>query len=264
MSAARRAGPDDAARLPVLRPDWDAPAGVSGLVSTRQGGVSQQAWASLNISLAVGDEAMAVAENRRRVVAALGAPIVWMNLVHGADVAKVGHADVGRPRPVADAAWTDEGGVACAVTAADCLPVLLCTADGRAVAAAHAGWRGLAAGVLENTVAALVEGTGCAPADVLAWLGPCIGATAFEVGADVVDAFSGQGHAASRFMPRPRADGEMRWLADLPNLARDRLHAAGVRRLSGEAPCTVSDASRFFSYRRDRVCGRMVAAIWRR
>jgi polyphenol oxidase len=250
--------------LPVLRPDWHAPAGVSGLVSTREGGVSQGAWASLNVSMAVGDDALAVAENRRRVVHALGAPIVWMNLVHGARVARVGHADLSRPRPVADAAWTDEAGVACAVTAADCLPVLFCTTDGRAVAVAHAGWRGLAAGVLENTVAALVTGTGCSPGDVQAWLGPCIGAEAFEVGGDVLEAFACHGHPAERFVARPRPDGQTRWLADLPNLARDRLRAAGVGRLSGRAPCTVSDASRYFSYRRDRVSGRMVAAIWRR
>lgn len=250
--------------LPVLRPDWPAPAGVSGLVSTREGGVSQGAWASLNISMAVGDDPQAVAENRRRLVDALGAPIVWMNLVHGAQVVKIGHADLSRPRPVADAAWTDESGVACAVTAADCLPVLFSTTDGRAVAVAHAGWRGLAAGVLENTVEALVTGTGCAPGDVLAWLGPCIGAEAFEVGLDVVEAFAAHGHAADRFVARPRPDGEARWLADLPNLARDRLRAAGITRLSGEAPCTASGASRFFSYRRDRICGRMVAAVWRR
>jgi len=250
--------------LQVLRPDWDAPAGVTGLVSTRLGGVSAGPWAALNISLSVGDDAAAVAENRRRVTSTLGSPIVWLNLVHGSAVVKVGRADLNGPRPVADAAWTDEADVACAVTAADCLPVLFCTADGRAVAAAHAGWRGLAAGVLENTVTALVQGTGCAPSDVLAWLGPAIGAQAFEVGRDVVDAFSEARHPAERFVPRPRPDGELRWLADLPNLARDRLRAAGVTRLHGDAPCTFRDASRFFSYRRDRVCGRMVAAICRR
>lgn len=250
--------------LPVLRPEWDAPPGIDGLVSTRQGGVSEGAYGSLNISLAVGDDPAAVAENRRRVVELLGAPIVWMNLVHGNQVARIGHASLALPRPVADAAWTDERGVACAVTAADCLPVLFCTADGSAVAAAHAGWRGLAAGVLENTVAALTHGIGCAPSQVLAWLGPCIGPTAFEVGADVIEAFAGLQHPAARFVPRQRADGQARWLADLPALARDRLRAAGVERISGEAPCTVVDASRFFSYRRDRICGRMVAAIVRR
>lgn len=249
--------------LQLLRPAWDAPAGISALVTTRQGGVSTGPWAALNISLAVGDEVDSVTENRQRVTAALGAPIVWMNLVHGADVVKIGHADRSRPRPVADAAWTDEAGVACAVTAADCLPVLFCTADGRAVAAAHAGWRGLAAGVLENTVAALAQGHGCAAQDILAWLGPAIGAQAFEVGRDVKEAFAGALHPPERFVARPRPDGDVRWLADLPNLARDRLRHAGVVRLYGESPCTFSDASRFFSYRRDRVCGRMVAAIWR-
>ena len=145
---------------------------------------------------------------------------------------------------------------------ADCLPVLFAAPGARGVGAAHAGWRGLAAGVLEATVQALCDAAGCAPQELSAWLGPCIGPRQFEVGADVLDAF---GPAADRhFQLRPRADGAPRWLADLPALARDRLQAAGVARISGGAWCTVEEPSRFFSFRRDRVTGRMAAAVWLR
>ncbi|HSW07014.1 peptidoglycan editing factor PgeF, partial [Aquabacterium sp.] len=163
----------------------------------------------------------------------------------------------------ADASVSTTPGLACTVLVADCLPVLLCSRDGRAVGAAHAGWRGLAAGVIENTVRALCQATGCAPADLLAWLGPCIGPRQFEVGADVLQAFGARVESpdAGRFVPRARADGQMRWLANLPQLARDRMAAAGVPAVSGGTWCTVEDASRFFSFRRDRITGRLAAAI---
>lgn len=251
-------GPEAAAGW--LRPEWDSPA--PALMTTRDGGVSRGAYAGLNVSRSVGDDDAAVAENRRRVERAIGAPIAWLNLVHGAGVVHViGPVDAARPS--ADAAWTDRPGVACAVTAADCLPVLFSSADGAVVAAAHAGWRGLAAGVLEATVDALRRDAGVAPATLLAWLGPCIGPAAYEVGEDVVRA-----HGGSAADPgpgfRPAAlgpDGRPRWRADLPLLARSRLQAVGVRSISGGTWCTASDASRFFSHRRDRVTGRMVAAI---
>jgi YfiH family protein len=144
--------------------------------------------------------------------------------------------------------------------------VLLAAPDGRAVAAAHAGWRGLAGGVLEAALQALCDGAGCAPAEVRVWLGPCIGPAQFEVGADVVRAFGQdpQSPDRQRFVSRARADGSAAWLANLPQLARDRLQAAGVARVAGGRWCTVSDPSRFFSYRRDGVTGRLAAAIWRR
>ena len=255
--------------LPLLRPRWDAPAQVHALMTTRVGGVSAAPWNSLNISYSVGDAATAVDENRRRVEVAMDVPIAWLALEHGARVHKASHLELQGPRPVADATWTNEPGLACAITAADCLPVLLSSRDGSVVGAAHAGWRGLAAGVLENTVRAMCVGAGCAPGELMAWLGPCIGPQEFEVGADVVGAFGGHAdsHAAShftpRFTPRTRADGSAAWLADLPQLARDRLLRSGVRSISGGHWCTVSDASRFFSFRRDRVTGRMLAAIWR-
>jgi YfiH family protein len=261
--------------LELLRPQWAAPAGVGAAMSQRAGGVSSGPFESLNLSFGVGDDAAAVAENRRRWAAALGVQPVWMRQVHGVDVMRLTAEHrtraEGAPLPTADAAWTTERGLACTVGAADCMPVLFALRDGSAVAAAHAGWRGLAGGVLEATLAALCQGTGARPADVCVWLGPCIGPRRFEVGAEVLAAF---GHdpaaepaeaspAGPRFLPHRRADGSAAWLANLPRLALDRLGAAGVTEISDAAACTVEDASRFFSFRRDRVTGRMAAAIWR-
>jgi len=239
----------------ALTPDWPAGARVGALMSTRIGGVSAGPWRSLNLGGAVGDDAGAVAENRRRFETALGVPAAYLSQVHGARVVRLPAA--GAPID-ADASVTTEPGVACTVLVADCLPVLFAAPGGSGVGAAHAGWRGLAGGVLEATVASLCEAAACAPAGLHAWIGPCIGPRQFEVGADVVEALGGGQH----FVPRPRADGAMRWLADLPGLARGRLQAAGVTQISGGAWCTVEDASRFFSFRRDGITGRMAAAVW--
>jgi polyphenol oxidase len=256
-----REGQREAALEGGLIPCWPAAAGVGALMSSRAGGVSRGPWRSLNLGRAVGDEPAAVAENRRRFAAALGVPAVYLRQVHGVRVARLAAADLRHSDAIeADAAITTVPGVACAVQVADCLPVLFVAAGGRAVGAAHAGWRGLAGGVLEATVAALCAAVGCEPHAVWAWLGPCIGPRQFEVGADVVGTFGGGPH----FVPRPRADGSMRWLADLPALARLRLQAAGVVQVSGGEACTVEGASRFFSFRRDGVTGRMAAAVWLR
>jgi YfiH family protein len=168
------------------------------------------------------------------------------------------------PAEAADGSWTTEPGVACTVLVSDCLPVLLAAPQGHAVGAAHAGWRGIAAGVVERCVESVCRGASCEPHELAAWLGPCIGPDAFEVGADVLRAFGVAATAAShaRFRFQPRADGDPRWRADLAGLARDRLLALGVRRISGGRWCTVQDRSRFFSYRRDGVTGRMAAAVW--
>ncbi len=247
-----------------MRPDWTAPVGA--WCSTRIGGSSVGAYASLNLGSAVGDDPAAVADNRRRFGAALdGARPLWLQQVHGATVVRADALAADAPAPQADAAWTDQTGLACVVQVADCLPVLLATHDGRAVAAAHAGWRGLAGGVLEATVAALCEGSGSDPAGLQAWLGPCIGAEAFEVGAEVHDAFAdllARDPALLRYAPRP--DGDPRWRADLAGLARARLARLGLRHIGGGQWCTVSDPSRFFSYRRDGATGRFAAAVWRR
>lgn len=250
--------PNDA----FLRPQWCVDRRVAALMSTREGGVSAAPFDSLNLGRSVGDDPDAVAENRRRFVSALGgARPVWLSQVHGTRVLRL--QPDSQDGEDADASITTVSGIACTVSAADCLPVLFAAPEGRGVGASHAGWRGLAAGVLEATVAALCDATGCASDRLTAWLGPCIGPRRFEVGADVLDAF-GPG-AAHRFLPSPQTGSPTpRWLADLPGLARDRLMAAGVRQVCGGAWCTVEDASRFFSFRRDRVTGRMAAAVWLR
>ena len=249
--------------LPLLRPDWDVPAPIRAAMSLRGGGCSAAPWDSLNLGERVGDDPACVARNRRAFAAAIGATPVWLQQVHGTQVLSLQHAPP-PAAPRADAAWTREPGLACTVQVADCMPVLFAAARAHGVAAAHAGWRGLAAGVLEATLTALCEGTGCEARDVVVWLGPCIGPNRFEVGEDVLHAF-GQAplHCdAALFMARPRADGQPRWLANLPALARARLQRAGVQRICGGRWCTVEARSDFFSFRRDGVTGRHAAAIW--
>jgi polyphenol oxidase len=235
-------------------------------MSTREGGVSVAPWQALNLGVAVGDDAEAVAVNRRRFAQALGARPVWLRQVHGTAVLRLQADTPEHPAEPADAAWTTEPGIACTVQVADCLPVLLATRDGRAVAAAHAGWRGLAAGVLEATVTALRLGAQVEPGELLAWLGPCIGPAAFEVGAEVLPAFGRPALPADQpaFRWAPRPDGSPRWRADLPALARERLVSAGVTTVAVSGRCTMAEASGFFSFRRDGVTGRMAAAVWRR
>ncbi len=242
------------AREPVFLPaDWSAPANVSAAVTTRVGGVSEPPFDSFNLARHVGDAPGAVAENRRRLVEALGLPAepAWLEQVHGTRVADL---DCGAPGR-ADACVSRGAGRVCAVLTADCLPVLFCDRAGSVVAAAHAGWRGLVGGVLEATVAAM----GVPAEDVLAWLGPAIGPASFEVGSEVRDAFLERDGAASECFRPGRGD---RWWADLYALARLRLAAAGVGRVSGGGFDTVADAGRFFSYRRDGRTGRMASLIW--
>ncbi len=254
-----------------LSAEWLWPAGfaatVGALMSTRLGGDSFAPWNSMNLGDATGDDPGAVARNRRRFAETSGATPVFLRQLHGVRVARITHADA---EPVArqleaDASVTTECGVACTVLVADCLPVLLCAPEGRAVGAAHAGWRGLAGGVAEAALRAVCEAAACEPADVQCWLGACIGPRQFEVGADVLKAFGVDPRDADpqRFAARDLPAGsERKWLANLAQLARDRLQGAGVRQLSGGDLCTVEDSSRFFSFRRDGVTGRMAAAIW--
>lgn len=242
-----------------LRADWHHP-GVASLMSTRSGGGSVAPWDSMNLGVAVGDDAQQVTRNRALFQSALGARPVFMKQVHGTRVLRLTREHLGGPTPEADAAVTAESGLACTVQVADCMPVLL-AAPG-AVGAAHAGWRGLAGGVVEASLQSLCEVAACAPGDVECWLGPCIGPAAFEVGADVLEGFGVAPEGADPLRFKPLRPGK--WLANLPQLARDRLAAAGVRRVGGGSWCTVEDRSRFFSFRRDGVTGRMAAAIWLR
>ncbi|MBL8523203.1 MAG: peptidoglycan editing factor PgeF [Betaproteobacteria bacterium] len=241
----------------LIVPDWPAPAGVRAFFTTRVGGVSEGPFASLNLGLHVGDDPALVAENRARVRAHLPDEPVWLNQVHGSNVVNVRADTHYRDLAPADAAVSDVPSRVCSVMVADCLPVLFCDTEGKWVGAAHAGWRGLAAGVLERTTAAMPV----APSNLMAWLGPAIGPTAFEVGQDVVDAFVRHDPtASSAFKARVNATGK--YLADIYTLARQRLNAAGVNRIYGGDFCTVSDTSRFFSYRRDGKTGRMAGLIW--
>lgn len=240
-----------------LIPDWST-TGALGFMTTRAGGVSHEGWASLNLGRAVQDDPAAVAENRRRVAAALGATPVFLKQVHGADVLRLSpeHAAPDADPPAADASISADPALACAVMVADCLPVLF-AAPG-VVGAAHAGWRGLAAGVLERTVEAMGDAAGVAPSQIQAWMGAAIGPQAFEVGADVLAAFEVEPLHRDQplFRFRPDATGEPRWRADLPGLARRRLAAIGLTAVSGGHWCTLSEPSRFFSFRHERVDGR--------
>ncbi|WP_034916501.1 purine nucleoside phosphorylase YfiH [Erwinia sp. 9145] len=239
--------------MSLIFPDWPAPASVRACSTTRAGGISQAPWSSLNVGDHVGDSPHDVQINRERLatVADLPAMPAWLTQVHGTRVLRLtGERQEGE----ADAAWSDRRGMVCAAMTADCLPVLFCSQDGKEVAAAHAGWRGLCAGVLENTIDAFT----CPPEEIIAWLGPAIGPDAFEVGPEVREAFMAQHrHDGVAFRPSGR-----KYFADIWQLARLRLARKGVRDISGGGLCTFSATEQFFSFRRDGVTGRMVSLIW--
>jgi polyphenol oxidase len=264
----------------VLRPAWKMSPRVKALVTTRNGGVSlppygryvdgRDAPGGLNLGRRTEDDPARVAINRQRLAAMAGVPLAWLEQVHSADVVDAcdvlavtrdGHATVR-----ADASVTDRSDTVCIVLIADCMPVLVCDAEGRAVGAAHAGWRGLAGGVIENTARRVASLAGGSTAALHAYLGPCIGPTAFEVGTDVRDAFmtgvdaQQRDATAAAFVAHPQTPGK--FFANLPELARLRLHAIGVTNIVGGDQCTVTQCDRFYSYRRDRVTGRMAALIW--
>ncbi len=237
-------------------PDWDAPPRVRAFVTTRAGGVSGEPYRGLNVGRTTGDDPAHVEANRRILRAALPAEPRWLRQVHGAVAVDAAQA---LTPTAADASFTDQANVVCVVSIADCLPVLLCAADGRAVAAAHAGWRGLAAGVLQASVSALRARLGDPQAPIAAWIGPGIGPRHFEVGADVLEAMLG---TLDRAREAFTAIAGGKYLADLPALARQALARVGVADVRGGALCTYDDAARFYSFRRDRITGRHVAVIW--
>jgi polyphenol oxidase len=245
----------------ILTPEWSARSAVRAAFTLRSGGVSVAPYASLNVGEDVGDAPQAVQQNRQQICAELGLPgePIWLRQVHGAGVLDLSQRqstdEEPANRPEADAVFTRLPGQVCAVQVADCMPVLFAAGDGSAVAAAHAGWRGLAAGVLEATIARF----SCAPRQLIAWLGPAIGPRHFEVGDEVRAAFVGH-HPEAGAAFAVNASG--RWQCDLALLVRQRLASAGLGSIFGGVWCTYADRERFFSYRRDGRCGRMAALIW--
>jgi len=235
-------------------PEWPVAAAVRAITTTRQGGVSQGRYASMNPAAHVDDDPAAVMTNRQTLQQALGlpGPPVWLQQVHGTEVV---NAATAKGSPMADAAWCSQPGIVCAVLTADCLPVLLADTAGQCVAAIHAGWRGLAAGVIEQAVIAM----GRPGETLLAWLGPAIGPLAFRVGDEVRDAFMVHDQEANGAF-RQGSDGA--WFADLYQLARQRLADCGVTAVYGGEYCSFTDPERFYSYRRDGATGRMATLIW--
>lgn len=238
-----------------ITPDWPAPPQVKAAATLRSGGVSEGTFASLNLGSHVGDEATAVAENRRLLKAALHLPAepTWLNQVHGINVVAADRQDASPP--TADASVAKQTGRVCVVMTADCLPVLFCDRQGTRVAAAHAGWRGLVGGVLGATIQAL----GLPPSQLMAWLGPAIEPEAFEVGPEVREQFVAlQADNAAAFQSNARG----RWQADLYQLARNELARLGVVDVHGGSFQCYADSKRFFSYRRDTRTGRMATLVW--
>jgi YfiH family protein len=233
-------------------PDWPAPGNVKSFITTRSGGVSQGPFASFNIGMRAGDDEQAVAANRARLRASIPADPKWLRQVHGNAVVD---ADTLSEIPEADASVARRPGTVCVIQVADCVPVLFADRGGTAIAAAHAGWRGLSSGVLERTV----ERMALPPSGLMAYLGPGIGPRAFEVGEDVRNAFLAH-DAASAAGFSPHKPGK--WMADLYLLALQRLSALGITSVHGGGYCTYSDPARFFSYRREKTSGRMAALIW--
>jgi YfiH family protein len=237
-----------------LIPDWPAPANVKALQTTRRGGVSVAPYDSLNLGDHVGDAPFAVAHNRQLLSSLLPGEPVWLNQVHGVAVVD---ANASPCVPQGDASIATRSGAVCVAMTADCLPVLLCDDSGTIVGAVHAGWRGLCAGVIERTVQAM----NAPPQTLMAWLGPAIGPSAFEVGEEVRAAFMAeQPRAEDAFMPIPGAGNK--YLADIYLLARQRLEALGISRIYGGGLCTYTDPARFYSFRRDGATGRMGTFIW--
>ena len=258
------------ASLDPIIPDWpDAPANIGALATTRTGGTSAapyddgQGGGGLNLGLHCGDDAQRVQENRARLAAMLPGRPAWISQVHGIAVADAASVQPGQPVLVADASIATAPGVVCAVMTADCLPVLFADREGSVVGAAHAGWRGLAAGVLGETVKAMrAAGAG----EITSWMGPAIGPDQFEVGVDVLDTFvagaSPEEKAAVEAAFRPYPGRAGKYFADIFSLARLFLAREGINSVAGGGYCTATDAARFYSYRRDHVTGRQASLIW--
>ncbi len=240
-------------------PDWPAPANVRSLQTTRNGGVSTGPFASLNLGNHVQDDPLHVAHNRQLLSQFVPSEPVWLNQVHGIDVIDAANADC---VPNADASFTTRHNTVCVTMTADCLPILLCDSAGTVVASIHAGWRSLCDGVIEATITKMLTSSNVKAGHLMAWLGPAIGPTAFEVGGEVRAQFIAKdAQAESAF----QSHGNEKWLGNIYSIAAQRLNNLGVSRIYGgqqEGFCTVSDSARFFSFRRDNVTGRMATMIW--
>ncbi|MEQ1543889.1 peptidoglycan editing factor PgeF [Methyloglobulus sp.] len=236
-----------------LQPDWPAPANIHAATTLRTGGVSQDDYASLNPATHVGDSPELVSQNRHIIKTLLDLPSepVWLNQIHSNLAVKATRTET---LPQADASYTNQPNVVCVVMTADCLPLLVCAADGSEIAAIHAGWRGLLDGVIDNTIAALQS------RDVLVWLGPAIGPDSFEVGDEVRAAYVAK---SAEYASAFKQKNQGKWLADIYQLARINLAALGISKIYGGDFCTVTDQERFYSYRRDKDTGRMATLIWR-
>lgn len=230
----------------VITPNWDAPDNVRALTTLRYGGISSGVYDSFNLALHVEDNAEHVLQNRASLAKKLPSEPVWLQQTHSTNVIC---ANTARDVPVADASFATAPSVVCAVLSADCLPVLLCDPDGTWIAAVHAGWRGLANGILEKTIAE-------APCELIAWLGPAIGPTVYAVGIDVLQTFNRDDTNAFTQI------SDDKWLTDMYALARRRLTDAGITQISGGDHCTFTESADFFSYRRDGKTGRMATMIW--
>ncbi len=241
--------------ITLIQADWPAPACVRTCVTTRQTGVSEGAFAYANMALHVGDDPQKVLQNRQQLTEQLQLtqPICWLDQQHTTEVVR---AELWRQPPVADALWTDQPGLACAVMTADCLPVFFTTMDGQKVALAHAGWRGLLAGILENTVAAL----GVPAEQLITWFGPAIGLDGFLVGEEVRAAFIEQDPQAEQAFEA--SIFEDRWFGDIYRLARLRLARLGIAACYGGIYCSHNQGQLFYSYRRAQTTGRMASVIW--
>ncbi len=236
-----------------LVPDWPAPANIHAATTLRTGGVSLGAFSSLNPAAHVSDDNERVRQNRQIIRAMLNLPAepIWLEQIHSNRAVKaVKTASLGQ----ADASYTNESGVVCAVMTADCLPLLICSTDGAQIAAIHAGWRGLLAGVITNTVVAMQQ------QDFLVWLGPAIGPDCFEVGPEVREDFL---EKSASFNDAFKRQGNGKWLADIYQLARIELAVLGIINVYGGTHCTFTEHERFYSYRRESQTGRMATLIWR-
>ena len=236
-----------------LQPDWPAPANIHAATTLRTGGVSQSNYASLNPATHVGDHPDSVSQNRQIIKTLLNLPSepVWLNQTHSNCAIKAIATDT---PPQADAGYTDQPGVVCAIMTADCLPLLVCSSDGTEIAAIHAGWRGLLDGVIDSTIAAMQN------KDLMVWLGPAIGPERFEVGDEVRAAYMAK---SAEYASAFKQNSKDKWLADIYQLGRINLASLGISKVYGGNFCTVTDQERFYSYRRDKITGRMATLIWR-